>query len=196
MEHINLIPPQARKALTSNWIKKYILKSYASKVIMLILLLLISVFFYDFYASGKYKQKITLAKSQVKKLEMELEHSKDILAEIDKDKEALGEENKYIQKRLTYLEKAKTEGVKWSEVLSVLDKLTPAELWLSKVSFNKDAITINGTTADNAIVSGFMLKVEESGYFKDTSFNFTQKNKDKPDEPMTDFEVTTRLARY
>jgi hypothetical protein len=44
-----------------------------------------------------------------------------------------------------------------------------------------------------------MVKLDESGYFKATSFNFTQKKRDTDERlkefPVIDFELTTQLAK-
>lgn len=196
MRHINLIPPEARKLSAQSWIKRYILKSRIYRVTISILLLLFLIFIYEVSASARYRLKISLQKKQIKKLEAELERNRDIQERIKKESDKMQEENKYIQKRVSFLEKTKIEAVKWSDVIFLLSKLTPSDLWLSKISLGKDVIMINGTTLDNARVSDFMIKIDESGYFKATSFNFTQKNKDKPAEAIIDFEITTHLASY
>ena len=196
MKHINLIPPEARKLSAQSWIKRYILKSRIYRVTMSILLLLFLIFIYEVSASARYRLKISLQKKQIKNLEVELERNKDIQERIKKESDKAQEENRYIQKRVSFLEKAKIEAVKWSDIIFLLSKLTPPDLWLSKISLGKDIIMINGTALDNARVSDFMLKIDESGYFKATSFNFTQKNKDKPGEAIIDFEVITHLATY
>lgn len=196
MRHINLIPPEARKLSAQSWIKRYILKSRIYKVTISIPILLFLIFIYGASTSARDRLKISLQKKQIKKLEVELERNKDIQERIKKEMDKAQEENRYIQKRVSFLEKAKIEAVKWSDVIFLLSKLTPPDLWLSKISLNKEAIALNGTTLDNTRVSDFMLKVDESGYFKATSFNFTQKNKDKPGEAIIDFEVITHLAKY
>lgn len=196
MKHLNLIPPEARKLSAQSWIKRYILKSRIYRVTMSILLLLFLIFIYEVSASARYRLKISLQKKQIKKLEAELERNKEIQERIRKESDKAREENKYIQKRVSFLEKAKIEAVKWSDLLFVLSKLTPPDLWLSKISLKKDVITINGTTQDNAKVSNFMVRLDESGYFKSTSFNFTQKSKQVEAKAIIDFEVITYLASY
>ena len=196
MKHINLIPFEARKLSAQSWIKRYILKSPTYRITMSILLLLFLIFIYETSASVRYRLKVSLQKKQIKKLEAGLERNKDIQSQIKRESEIAQEANTHIQKRISFLEEARTEAVKWSDVLFLLSKLTPPDLWLSKISLNKEAIALNGTTLDNARVSDFMLKIDESGYFKATSFNFTQKNKDKQGEEITDFEVITHLAKY
>jgi len=196
MKHINLIPLEARKLSAQSWIKRYILKSPTYRITMSILLLLFLIFIYETSASVRYRLKVSLQKKQIKKLEAGLERNKDIQSQIKRESEIAQEANRHIQKRISFLEEARTEAVKWSDVLFLLSKLTPPDLWLSKISLNKEAIALNGTTLDNARVSDFMLKIDESGYFKATSFNFTQKNKSKQEEAIIDFEVITHLAKY
>lgn len=195
MKHINLIPLEARKISRQGWIKKYILKSPVYRNVVSILLLLLFIFAYEVSASARYKFKITLAKKEIRKLERELERNKEIQNEIAKQREKIADANKHLQKRISFLEKAKTEAVKWSEALFVLNKLTPSDLWLKKISLNKDMIILSGTTLDNATVSDFMLKIDGCGYFKTTDFNFTRKNKDEKDGSLIDFEIATHLAR-
>jgi len=194
MQHINLIPPEARRLSTQGWIRKYLLKSPIFKVSMSIFLLLFLISVFELSALTKYKHKISSQKKQITQLEMDLEHNKSIQAQIRKEIETIEEENKYFQKRLSFLEKAQRERVSWSDVLFVLTKVSPQDLWLNKVSLKKDLIIINGTTLDNTKVSDFMLKLDQSGYFKSTSFTFTQKDKDEKGEPIIDFEVATYLT--
>jgi Tfp pilus assembly protein PilN len=196
MKHINLIPLEARKLTAPGWIKRYILKSPIYRVTISILVLLFLIFIYEVSASARYRLKISLQKKQINKLQVQLERNKDTQERIKRESEIVQEANKHIQKRISFLEGARTEAVKWSDVLLLLSKLTPPDLWLSKISLNKEAIAINGTTLDNARVSDFMLKIDESRYFKATSFNFTQKNKAQPGEAIMDFEIITHLARY
>lgn len=196
MKHINLIPPEARKLSAQNWIKKYILKSRVYGVTMSIFLLLFLIFVYEVSASARYRAKISLQKKQIKKLEAELERNRHNQEQIRKESQLIQAENKYIQRHVSFLEKAKIEAVRWSDVLLVLNKLTPPDLWLNKVSLKKDVITLNGHTQDNAKVSDFMVKLDASGYCKSTSFNFTQKTKQEQDRTRIDFEVTTYLTSH
>ncbi len=195
MRNINLIPPEARRSLSESWIKKHLLRSRALRISLLILLLIASVSFYEFCTLRRLNNRIAFGRKQIQRLEEELERSQDIKVSINKEKERIEEENKYIQKRLSFLEKARAEGVKWSDVLSLLGKLIPADLWFTKLSLNKEVITLNGTTLNNTKVSDFMVRLDEAGNFKSTSFNFTQKNKDKQSDSKVDFEIITRLLK-
>lgn len=196
MKRINLIPLSARKASAQGWFPKYILRSKTITGMLLLVFLLAAVLISNFWAMSRYKSKIALLKSKIKQVELDLENSKEIQARIKKDTDEASERNKYVQKRLSFLEGARKEAVEWSEVLLVLTKLTPANLWLGKISLKKDMIALNGTTVSNDNVSDFMLKLDQSGYFKETNFNFTQKNTEKPGQAVVDFEITTHLAKY
>ncbi|MFH1397736.1 MAG: PilN domain-containing protein [Candidatus Omnitrophota bacterium] len=195
MRNINLIPPELRRSFSESWIKKHLLRSRALRISLAVLSLIIFVFIYEFCTLQRLNDRIVFARRQIQRLEKELERSQDIKAGINKEKERIDDENKYIQKRLSFLEKSRSEGVKWSEVLSLLGKLTPADLWFTKLSLNKETITFNGRTLNNSKVSDFMVRLDESGEFKSTSFNFTQKNKDKQSDSKVDFEIITRLLK-
>lgn len=194
MKRINLIPPEAARRFTSRTIKEYIYKSWGWKAAFLILFLLFFSFSYEFIATQRYKHKISSAGKEIKKLDADLKRAIEAHAQIEQNKAILENENKQVQKRLSYLEKVRTERVSWSQVLVLIEKLSGSVLRFSKISFNKEAIVLSGLATDNARVSDLMQQFDESGYFITTSFNFTQKSKDKPEEGMVDFEITTHLA--
>ncbi len=199
MRRINLIPPEARRLSTQDGIKKYLFKSRTSRFIIFSVLILFSIFIYQATISVRYRIKISLQKRSLENLKIELAQSQDEQRQIRKKIDVIEQKSNYLKKKLSFLEKTKREAVKWSEVLLCLSKLTPSDLWLDKLCLNKEMIIINGTTLDNSRVSDFMVKLDESGYFKATSFNFTQKKKGTDERlkefPVIDFELTTQLAR-
>jgi len=197
MKHrrINLIPAEARILSFKGMFKRYFLKSSHHTIAVLVVSLLVFIYLFQVFASVRYKIRITTQKSNIKKLEAELASTKEKEKALKKERELVDEENKNIQKRLSFLEGAKAEATKWSQVLLRLSKLTPGDLWINKVYLGKDMITLNGSTLNNAKVSSFMVDLDASGFFKDTSFNFTQKKEKKDGQPLISFEVTTHLNR-
>ena len=194
-KRINLIPAEARILSFQGMIKKYFLKSRTHFIAGVVIFLLVFIYLFQVFSSVRYTLKISLQKKNIKKLEVELSSAKEKQKALKKEKEVVDEENKGIQKRIAFLEGAKGEATQWSQVLLRLSKLAPADLWISKVYLGKDMITLDGTTLNNARVSAFMADLDGSGFFKDTSFNFTQKKEKKDSPTVITFEVTTHLNR-
>ncbi|MFA5116208.1 MAG: PilN domain-containing protein [Candidatus Omnitrophota bacterium] len=192
-KRVNLIPAEARILSFRGVIKRYFMRSRFHSLAGLVVFILVFIYVFQLFSSVRYSLRISLQKKNIKKLEVELASVKEKQKAFRKEKELVDDENKNIQKRLTFLEEAKGEAIQWSQVLLRLSKLTPADLWISKVYLGKDAITLDGTTLDNAKVSGFMAGLDASGFFKDTSFNFTQKKEKKGAGTLINFEVTTHL---
>lgn len=199
MKRINLIPPEARRLSAPGWIGKYLFRSPMLRLAIFSILILFSIFIYQASISVRYRIKISLQKRSLKTLEAELARSQDEQRQIRGKIDAIEQESKNLEKKTSFLEKAKQEAVKWSEVLLCLSKFIPPDLWLGKICLNKQMITINGTTLNNSRISDFMVRLDESGYFKATSFNFTQKKRDSDERlkefPVIDFEITTQLAK-
>ena len=177
MKRINLIPPGARRLSVQGWIKKHIFKSPVLKLVIFSILILGLIFIHSTFTLVKYRIKISLQKKNLKDLEVELIQSKDEQQKIRDKIDVIEQENKYLKKRLSFLEKAGQEVIKWSEVLLSLSKSAPPDLWMKKICLNRQIITLDGTALNNNLVSDFMIKLDESGYFRATGFNFTQKKR-------------------
>ena len=98
-----------------------------------------------------------------------------------------------IEEKFKILQQVQGERIAWAKILAHLSELVPKDLWINKVNLNKKVIILTGTTFDNAIVSRFMAELDESDYFKDTSFNYTQKAK-LTDKPVMNFEIITHIV--
>jgi Tfp pilus assembly protein PilN len=141
----------------------------------------------------RYKFAVRQSKKNIAKLQLKLTQSQNAYAQIKSQRQEIDKETRRIEEKFKILQQAQGERITWAKVMAHLSELVPQDLWINKVALNKDLITITGTTFDNAIVSRFMARLDESDYFKDTSFNYTQKAK-LTDKPAIDFEVTTHIA--
>ena len=195
MKRINLIPPEARKLSGFKRLKKFIVESYIAAFSLFLLFLFISGYIYNISLSISYRRKILSKEEKINKLEKEIVNRTRLREQRKHEAEKIAEENKYLQRRLTFLIEAKKKTVKWPEVLFVINKTTLPDMWLTKISLNREEITIKGTTTSNLKVSDFMNNLEKSGYFKSTTFTFTQKDETKTGKRVIDFEVITQLNR-
>lgn len=107
MKRINFIPEEARRESTKNRIKKYFLKSGFFNIAIVSILLLLSVFVYNVSAAARYRLKVSLLNKEIKRVEQDMENKREIQAQLNKELNLIVEENKYIEKRLSFLEGTK-----------------------------------------------------------------------------------------
>ena len=199
MKRINLISKELRALSKQGALKKYLLGSAVFRIAFIFIFVLGCSFLSLVSLQYKLKFQAAREKKHLTVIEKELERGKDEQSKLKAQIQAVETENAYVTKRITFLEKAKIDSVKWSGIISMFSKLIPSSMWLNKIALNKELVTMDGAALDNKIVSDFMVKLDESGYFTATNFNFTRKRKDTKDNtketPITDFEITTQLAR-
>jgi len=193
MKRINLIPPEAKKITPKRWLKGYIFKSRTTRLISLAVVVFIFINLWQATSLLRYRFAINQGKKNMVKLQAKLTQSQNAYAQIKSQKQEVEGETKRIVEKFKILQQAQGERIAWAKVLAILSELVPQDLWIDKVALNKDLVTLTGTTFDNAIVSRFMARLDESKYFKDTSFNYTQKAK-LTDKPVINFEVTTHIV--
>lgn len=192
MKRISLIPPEAKRITPKRWLKAYILKSRTLRLISLAVVVFILINLWQATSLLRYKFAIIQGKKNMVKLQERLNESQNIYVQIKNQREKLDKETKRLEEKFKVLQEAQQERYVWAEILTHLSKLVPEDLWINKIKLNKELITLIGTTFDNAIVSQFMAKLDESDYFKETSFNYTQKSK-LTDKSVINFEVTTHI---
>jgi len=193
MKRINLIPPEAKKITPKRWLKAYLLKSRTSRLVAVVVIVFIFVNIWQATSLLRYRFAINQGKKNIVKLQAKLTQSQNAYAQIKSQKQEIDKETRRIEEKFKILQQTQGERIAWAKVLAHLSELVPQDLWIDKVTLNKDLVTLVGTTFDNAIVSRFMARLDESKYFQDTSFNYTQKAK-LTDKPVINFEVTTHIV--
>lgn len=193
MKRINLIPEEAKKITPKKWLKICLFKSRTSRLISLAVIFFIFINLWQATSLLRYKFAITQGKKNINRLQVKLIRDQNTYTGIKTQKEGIERKIKRIEEKFKILQQAKGERLVWAKVLAHLSELIPQDLWINKVKLNKEQITLLGTTFDNAIVSRFMARLDESDYFKETSFNYTQKAK-LTDKPVINFEVTTHIV--
>jgi len=193
VKRINLIPPEAKKITPKRWLKAYLLKSRTSRLLAVAVIVFIFVNLWQATSLLRYKFSVSQSKKNINKLQLKLTQSQNAYAQIKSKRQEIDKEIKRIEEKFKILQQAQGERIAWAKVLAHLSELVPQDLWIDKVALNKDLVTLTGTTFDNAIVSRFMARLDESDYFKDTSFNYTKKAK-LTDKPVINFEITTHIV--
>jgi len=193
MKRIDLIPQEAKKITPKKWLRTYFLKSRTLRITVIALTLLIFINIWQVTSILRYRIAITSGKKNILKLKAKVNESQSALAELKGERESVEREIKRIEGKLEALIQTHRERYVWAEVLKRLSKLVPRDLWINKLRLNKELVTIAGTTFSNALVSDFMTRLDESDYFRETSFNYTEKTK-LTGRSVIDFEVTTHVV--
>lgn len=193
MKRINLIPAEAKKITPRRWLKVYIFKTRTAQFMALACILFIFLNLWQATSLLRYKFAVGQGKKNIVKLQAKLTQFQNAYAQIKSQRQDVDRETKHIEEKFKILQQGRGERIAWAKVLAHLSGLVPQDLWINKVALNKDLVTLTGTTFDNAIVSRFMASLDESDYFKETSFNYTQKAK-LTDKPVINFEITTHIV--
>lgn len=193
MKRTNLIPEEAKKITFKKRFKLQIFKSPLSRAIAATAAVFILMNLWQGTAIFRYRLAVRQGKNGILKLQLKLAETQNAYAQLNVQKQSIDAEVKQVESRLLTLQQIQTGRLVWAKVLVNLSQLLPQELWVNKISLNKELITISGTTVDNAVVSRFMARLDESEYFRDTSFNYTQKA-ELTDKPVINFEITTHVV--
>lgn len=193
MKRINLIPEEAKKVTPAKWLKIHLLRSRTTQIVTLFIIGFVIVNIWQATAIVRYKVVVMRNRHAVQKLSAKLIETQNDYAAISSEKTEILRQTKNLDKKITLLESIKSERTPWAKFLAEMSRVTMKDLWINKLSMNRDKVTIVGTTLNNAIVSQFMADLDESRYFRDTSFNYTQKAAIAENAVM-DFEVTTHIV--
>ena len=194
MKRFNLIPKQGRrgqpaaasglsfKKLKSNWV-----------VIVIVALVLIVAL--PNLISKRREGDLLKTKQQIEAMKQERNRLLTRRQQTAKDYDLLMKKKLAADDRLQYLKEAKMDKPgELSQSLVYLPTLIPEEIWINKLTVNRDGAVINGSTLNNQAVSKFMDNLNRSNRFKGSSFNFTQKN-EVGESTLFNFEIATNLAK-
>lgn len=193
MKRINLIPAEAKRTTAERWLRQYLLKSRASRIAAIVTVIFITVNIWQVSQLLRYKLAVLQGKAGIKKMQAKLGQMQGTYTSLNSQRQQLEREARRIEGRLETLQKLQTERFVWAKALSHLSGLLPQELWVNKITLNKEQVVIAGTTFDNALVGRFMARLDESEYFEQTTFNYTQKA-ELTDKPVLNFEVVTHVV--
>lgn len=193
MKRVNLIPVERQKGvLTKSWLRKRLRNPRFRLISASVIGFVVVSHLWNTTAVSRYRRQISAKSKLIEELETESATLKIQTEEIQEEKELVNNQISRLKKKLIFLDKERKEGYKWSPILVQISNLIPKEVWVNKISLDKDVIIISGTTVNSNLISKFMVALEERGYFRDTTFNYTQRTK-LDDKNVMKFEVLTRL---
>jgi len=192
MRRINLMPAEAKKITPKKWLKDYLFKSPVRRLITSGVIIFIFVNLWQVSSFLRYKFAIIQGEKNLAKLQENLIQTQQIYSQIKNQRQEIDKEIGRIEEKFRTLQQQKQEMLAWAQILTEISELLPEDLWINKIRLNKELVTLSGATFDNVIVSDFMAKIDESNYFQETSFNYTQKSK-LQEKPVINFEITTLI---
>jgi Tfp pilus assembly protein PilN len=203
MKRINLIPDEARRISSAEWLAREFLRNKFFQLAMGILLFIIGFSAWEMMSAWRYSLRFAAVKREYNMKNEELLAAKQQYEALVQDGKKAKKDAEVLNKRLDTLQSVLKERVDWSRALLELPGMVPEKLWLKNVKFEKDTLTIQGEAVDNKTIAQFMKSLDDSGIFGDTGFNYTKREtteekkakeaEKKAELVMIGFEVTTHF---
>lgn len=89
------------------------------------------------------------------------------------------------------LDKKRTGPVR---MMDELGARTPERLWLTKLRFKDNSITLDGASTDTGVVADFLRNLNESSFFTSVDLNKTNRGKMMEGVKLVNFTITVELA--
>ena len=78
------------------------------------------------------------------------------------------------------------DEARFSEVLVKLESLMPQEIWITKLYYAQNKLTLVGSTAKNENIVSFLDNLKKPEEFSDVTFDYTQRD---PESATFSFEI-------
>jgi len=193
LKRINLIPDDVKKTPFLEGVKTFLIKNRMFSGVILAASVMIYITVWQTAMVAGYKASILKGKGAIREIKKDLAGARDRYAVMENKNQEVENEIKRISMKIGMLKKMRHKRLIWSKILIHLPGLVPEDLWISKMSLEGEKLVITGMTTDNVNVSVFMTCIDDSTYFENTGFNFTQKKK-IADREIINFEVTTDIV--
>ncbi len=79
-------------------------------------------------------------------------------------------------------------------IMDELGSRTPERLWLTKLRFKDNSITLDGSSTDTGVVADFLRNLNESSVFQSVDLNKTMRGKMMQGVKVVNFTITVELA--
>ncbi|MBU1121499.1 MAG: PilN domain-containing protein [Candidatus Omnitrophota bacterium] len=142
--------------------------------------------------SIKFSLKEDLEKTvyAAKEAKLKLARFQSQLLRIEKIKLELIREDSSQNQELELLFSTKAMSRKYFELLTVMAELVPQDLWINRCSLFEDKIQISGSTLDNQLITQFMDKLDDSGFFNNSRFTSSEKQ-ERDSHIIYNFQIYT-----
>lgn len=104
----------------------------------------------------------------------------------------LENEVRFLQKRLTAIDRAQKQSLKPSLVLEELSRIIPFDVVFSDLEINKNSILLTGTSLSNMGIATFLSGLKSSSQFEQLDLKSIASGGEK--DPGLKFEISAKLA--
>lgn len=194
-KRINLLNPEVISTASagSSYLKFPLLRGpLLIKTLTIFLVILAVLTVYQQVNFNIFKYKLLKEKKKYSNSQIELKQNKDIMAKLNTEKNTLIRKRKSLEEKMFILANVTKPPVESSAILVALAGLVPDDLWITKITFDKKKIKMVGKAINNATISDFMLKLDKSPYFENTTFTYTEKKK-ADGQVAIEFEIVSNL---
>ena len=163
MIRINLLPFRAAR-------KKENIRRQVSIFLLSMVFMLIVLFYYNF-SLGR----------QIGKLDTRIKDTKTELAKYNKINKEIAQIKKKLsnlKKKLAVMEKLEADRFAPTQLLDLMTQVVvPKRMWFTSMNAKGNNVRINGIAMDNKTVADFMIRLENSGLFKDVDLKTLKRQK-------------------
>jgi len=163
MIRINLLPFRAAR-------KKENIRRQVTLFLLSLVLLLIVLFYYNFSLNGK----VDKLDAKIKDTQGELKKFEKINKEIAQIKKKLNNLKKKMDVMDT-LEANRFAPVRLMDAMTQV--IVPKRMWFTRLESKGLKVNISGIAMDNTTVADFMIRLENSGLFRDVDLKTLQQSK-------------------
>jgi type IV pilus assembly protein PilN len=175
MIRINLLPFRAAR-------KKENIRRQVSIFLLSLVFLLIILFYYNFNLSSK----IDGLNANIKDTKAELKKYNKINREIAQIKKQLNN----LKKKMAVMETLEANRFEPTRLLDMMTQvIVPQRMWFTRLVSKDKRVNITGIALDNKTVADFMVRLENSGLFKEVNLN-TVKRKTVQKSPLKSFKIS------
>lgn len=192
MRRLNLVPTQARKGRPVA--ARTFLSSLSFKVILVFFIFLAIGILSQFLSTKQHKWQLSKAKTQLQAAKLQLSRLQTEQLSLAKERQDILKKRVLVDAGLEYLKSSRMDKPKeLSEALVYFPTLMPDEIWINKLSVDREEMVIEGSTLNNQAISNLMESLNRSKKFRESSFSFTKKST-IGDITLYNFEVVTHLV--
>ena len=123
-----------------------------------------------------YKKQADQITQQVKQVRADIGHRQSSQLEFAEEEKKLLERKNKLEEKLSLFHQYAGGKKEFSEVLAKLASLMPKELWITKLSYAENKLTLVGSTSKNEYVVDFLENLKKPEDFSDVAFNYTQRD--------------------
>ncbi|MFH1519481.1 MAG: pilus assembly protein PilM [Candidatus Omnitrophota bacterium] len=189
-KRINLISQEQKKGLA------LLKEQLRDKLVMVAIILLATTLGLVVYQTGKVaraKWKLNAASGEVQLAQTQLNRLQSQQLKLAEEEAALLEKNLKLKERLVFLEGATRQPESFAKLLAEVANLLPEEVWVTRLVYLEDKITITGSTSNIQVVMELIETLKKSKSFIDVTFTYTQRDVDKVSDVYS-FEVIVTMS--